>query len=166
MNEKELIGLRLKELRKRLMISQEQLAEKAETNPNYVSRMERGTENPTLDMLIKISAALEVEMWELFDRPSDLFGTEPSVWFCFLKNRFVNFQLLFKSSSISKDRSFSWAFTLTSRSFSRSLSFRVALTAAFALVAILNCSATILSRRRSFLTTNGTCPSEYRLYAN
>jgi transcriptional regulator with XRE-family HTH domain len=32
-----------------LKISQEQLAEKAETNPNYVSRMERGTENPTLD---------------------------------------------------------------------------------------------------------------------
>jgi transcriptional regulator with XRE-family HTH domain len=29
--------------------------------------MERGTENPTLDMLIKLSNALEVEMWEMFD---------------------------------------------------------------------------------------------------
>lgn len=29
--------------------------------------MERGTENPTLDMLIKISEALEADMWELFD---------------------------------------------------------------------------------------------------
>jgi transcriptional regulator with XRE-family HTH domain len=29
--------------------------------------MERGTENPTLDMLIKISERLEVEMSELFD---------------------------------------------------------------------------------------------------
>jgi transcriptional regulator with XRE-family HTH domain len=29
--------------------------------------MERGTENPTLDMLIKLSNALEVEMWEIFD---------------------------------------------------------------------------------------------------
>jgi transcriptional regulator with XRE-family HTH domain len=29
--------------------------------------MERGTENPTLDMLIKLANALEVEMWEMFD---------------------------------------------------------------------------------------------------
>jgi len=29
--------------------------------------MERGTENPTLDMLIKIAGALEVELWELFE---------------------------------------------------------------------------------------------------
>jgi len=67
MNSKELIGLRIKELRKRRKFSQDALAEKAETSSNYLSRMERGTENPTLDMLIKISEALEVEMWELFD---------------------------------------------------------------------------------------------------
>ncbi len=67
MNKKELIGLRIKELRKRKGLSQEEVAEKAETSPNYLSRMERGTENPTLDMLIKISEALKVEMWELFD---------------------------------------------------------------------------------------------------
>lgn len=67
MNKKKLIGLRIKELRKRKGLSQEEVAEKAETSPNYVSRMERGTENPTLDMLIKISEALEVDMWELFD---------------------------------------------------------------------------------------------------
>ncbi len=29
--------------------------------------MERGTENPTLDMLIKLANALNVEMWEIFD---------------------------------------------------------------------------------------------------
>jgi len=29
--------------------------------------MERGTENPTLDMFIKLANALEVEMWEMFD---------------------------------------------------------------------------------------------------
>src|SRR3990172_9987472 len=67
MNKKKLIGLRIKELRKRKGLSKEEVAEKAETSPNYVSRMERGTENPTLDMLIKISEALEVDMWELFD---------------------------------------------------------------------------------------------------
>ena len=67
MNEKKLIGLRIKELRKTKRLSQEKLAEKAETSPNYLSRMERGTENPTLDMFIKLASALEIEMWEMFD---------------------------------------------------------------------------------------------------
>jgi len=67
MNEKKLIGRRIKELRKSKGLSQEKLAEKAETSTNYLSRMERGTENPTLDMLIKLANALEVEMWEMFD---------------------------------------------------------------------------------------------------
>ena len=67
MNEKKLIGQRIKELRKSKGLSQEKFAELAETSPNYLSRMERGTENPTLDMLIKLSKALEVEMWEMFD---------------------------------------------------------------------------------------------------
>ena len=67
MNKKLLIGMRIKELRKRRGLSQESLAEKADTSPNYVSRMERGTENPTLDMLIKISEALAVDLWEVFD---------------------------------------------------------------------------------------------------
>lgn len=67
MNEKKLIGLRIKELRKSKGLSQEELAEKAETSQNYLSRIECGKENPTLDMLIKLSHALEVEMWEMFD---------------------------------------------------------------------------------------------------
>ena len=73
-DEKRLIGLRIKELRKSKGLSQEELAERAETSPNYLSRMERGTENPTLDMLIKLANALEVEMWEMFD-----FGHEVSL---------------------------------------------------------------------------------------
>jgi transcriptional regulator with XRE-family HTH domain len=67
MNEKKLIGRRVNELRKMRGLSQEQLAEKADTSQNYLSRMEWGTENPTLDMLLKLSRALEVEMWEMFD---------------------------------------------------------------------------------------------------
>lgn len=67
MNEKKLIGLRIKELRKNKRLSQEKLAEKAETSPKYLSRMERGTENPTLDMFTKLANALEVEPWEMFD---------------------------------------------------------------------------------------------------
>lgn len=67
MDKKKIIGQRIKELRKRKGLSQEELAERAKTSINYLSRMERGTENPTLDMLLKIADALEVETWELFD---------------------------------------------------------------------------------------------------
>ncbi len=73
MDEKRLIGLRLKELRKSMGLSQEKFAEKAGTSTNYLSRMERGTENPTLEMLIKLANALKIEMWEMFD-----FGHEVS----------------------------------------------------------------------------------------
>ncbi len=67
MNTKQSIGRRIKVLRKKRELSQEEVASKADISPNYVSRMERGTENPTLDMLIKISEALNVELWDLFD---------------------------------------------------------------------------------------------------
>jgi transcriptional regulator with XRE-family HTH domain len=67
MNKRFLMGRRLKELRQRSGLSQEQLAEKARTSPNYVSRMERGTENPTFNMLLKLSHALDIKPLELFD---------------------------------------------------------------------------------------------------
>lgn len=67
MDTKGLIGNRIKELRKKKGLSQEQLSEKADITPNYLSRIERGTENPTLDMFIRLADALGVEIWELFD---------------------------------------------------------------------------------------------------
>jgi transcriptional regulator with XRE-family HTH domain len=67
MDTKKLIGMRIKEIRRSKGLSQEQLAEKADINSKYLSRMERGTENPTLDMFIKLADALEIEMWEMFD---------------------------------------------------------------------------------------------------
>lgn len=67
MNTKGFVGRRIQELRKRSGLSQEKVAEKADINPHYLSRIECGKENPTLDMLIKLSNALEVEMWEMFD---------------------------------------------------------------------------------------------------
>lgn len=67
MNVKELIGKRIQELRKARGLSQEKIAERADISPTYLSRIECGRENPTLDMLIKLSKALEVEMWEMLD---------------------------------------------------------------------------------------------------
>ena len=66
-NPKKQIGLRLKELRKSKRLSQEELAEKVQTSANYLSRIERGTKNPTLDMLIKIVDSIGVGLPELFD---------------------------------------------------------------------------------------------------
>lgn len=74
MNEKKLIGERIQEIRKNRKLSQEQVAERADISPNYLSRIECGKENPTLDMLIKLTRALGTEMWELFD-----FGHEGNI---------------------------------------------------------------------------------------
>jgi hypothetical protein len=41
------LGRRLKTLRKRAALTQEDLAERAGLNPKYISGIERGRENPT-----------------------------------------------------------------------------------------------------------------------
>ncbi len=64
---KKLFGARVKSIRESRGLTQEKLAEKVDMNPVYLSNIERGRENPTLNLLIGISTALEVEMWELFD---------------------------------------------------------------------------------------------------
>lgn len=61
-----LLGRRIKNLRKTRRLTQEALAEKANLHPKYVSSLERGKENPTLDVFLKLSNALGVELPELF----------------------------------------------------------------------------------------------------
>jgi len=73
MTSKKLFGARIKSLRESKGWTQEYLAEKMNISPNYLSSIERGKENPTFDMLMKLSDSLEVEMWELFE-----FGHEVS----------------------------------------------------------------------------------------
>lgn len=73
-SEKELLGIRLKNLREAKDLTQEGLAEIMDINSKYLSSIERGKENPTLDMFIKFADALDVEMWEIFD-----FGHEKSL---------------------------------------------------------------------------------------
>jgi transcriptional regulator with XRE-family HTH domain len=72
MEKKLLIGKRIKSLRKQLQITQDQLAEKIQLSPKYLSNIERGKENPTLDTLLKLSQALNVEPWEMFLLDSEL----------------------------------------------------------------------------------------------
>ena len=66
MDIKKLIGYRIKNLRKRKGYSQEKLAEIAGINPKYLSSIERGEENPTLDLFMRLSQGLKVSIYEIF----------------------------------------------------------------------------------------------------
>lgn len=66
MDIKQMIGARIKELRAKKGITQERLSERMEINPKYLSSIERGKENPTLNTLIKLSESLEVDIGEIF----------------------------------------------------------------------------------------------------
>ena len=54
--------------RKRLGLSQAALAEKAETAPNYIALIEVGKSFPSLPMMEKIAAALQIDTLDLFDK--------------------------------------------------------------------------------------------------
>lgn len=58
-------GERVKDLRKELKISQEELAFKAELHRTYISSIERGEQNISLRNIEKLAKALKVEMRDL-----------------------------------------------------------------------------------------------------
>ncbi len=66
MKDRELLGKRIKSLRKSKGHTQERLAEIVAINPNYLAVIERGEANPTLALLERLSAGLEVPLSELF----------------------------------------------------------------------------------------------------
>lgn len=62
----EKIGLRIKELRTSIGLSQEKLALKAEMDRTYLAGVEQGKRNPSIKSLEKIIKALEVNFNEFF----------------------------------------------------------------------------------------------------
>ncbi len=66
MDTKKQLGRRIKELRKKAKLSQEQVAAQSEITPNHLSNIELGKENPTLETLSNLAAALNVKLDELF----------------------------------------------------------------------------------------------------
>ncbi len=66
-NTKELLGARIKELRKAKKLSQEELAELVGIEPRHMSRIEVGKSYPSLDRLERIAKALDVELRDFFD---------------------------------------------------------------------------------------------------
>jgi transcriptional regulator with XRE-family HTH domain len=59
-------GSRVRELRQRLGLSQEELAEKADLHRNYIGGIERGERNVGLINVGKLAGALDVSVAELF----------------------------------------------------------------------------------------------------
>lgn len=60
------LGMRIKQLRKRQGLSQDQVAEAAGIDPKSLSRIESSVFNPALDTLQNLAIALGVEMQEFF----------------------------------------------------------------------------------------------------
>src|SRR6266851_3495078 len=66
MNARELVAWNVRRLRVLRGISSETLAADASVDRSYMSRVERGVANPTIDVLERIVGVLEVEIAELF----------------------------------------------------------------------------------------------------
>lgn len=60
------LGMRIRYLRGRKKWSQEDLALESDINKNYISDLERGTRNPSLEILERIAVALNITLEELF----------------------------------------------------------------------------------------------------
>lgn len=66
MDTRKLLGARIKELRKKKNYTQDKLAEIVGVDPKHLSRIECGSNVPSLDLLFNISLALDVEPAILF----------------------------------------------------------------------------------------------------
>jgi transcriptional regulator with XRE-family HTH domain len=65
-------GRALRQLRTDRQLSQEALAHQADLDRTYVSGIERGERNPSLDSVLKLTDALEVRLSELASLAEDL----------------------------------------------------------------------------------------------
>ena len=63
---KKKVGKRIKELRNKLGISQEELAFRSEIHRTYIASLEVGKRNVSIETLEKVVNALEVSMSEFF----------------------------------------------------------------------------------------------------
>lgn len=69
MNLQARIARNLRKLRIKQGISQENLAVDAQIDRTYVSRLERGLENPTVAVLDRLAKALDAEIQDFFTIP-------------------------------------------------------------------------------------------------
>lgn len=62
-----ILGERIRDARKQAELSQEELAEKADLNRNYIGEIERAEKKITLETLVKIAKALKLRLRDLVD---------------------------------------------------------------------------------------------------
>ena len=67
MGVREKFGKRVRKARLEKGFSQEELAHEADSNRTYISDVERGTRNPSIEVVERIAKALCVKMGELLD---------------------------------------------------------------------------------------------------
>lgn len=75
MRGRELVGWNVKRVRVAGAISQERLAFDSGVDRSYLGGVERGEENPTVDILERLAETLGVPLAELFTEPET--GAEP-----------------------------------------------------------------------------------------
>jgi|SRR5208283_820233 len=66
LNEKKLLGRRIRSLRNAKGWTQEELGKRADINYKFIGEIERGLQNPSFRVLAKIASSLQVELPELF----------------------------------------------------------------------------------------------------
>ena len=69
------LGQAIRNRRKALRLSQEQLAERLDMHRNYVSLVERGIQNITVETLYKLTVALECSPIDLFTEAETMAGS-------------------------------------------------------------------------------------------
>jgi len=65
---KALLGMTIKRQRTSLGISQQELAHRAGLHRTYISDLERGARNPSVESIEKLAAALQISVAKLFEQ--------------------------------------------------------------------------------------------------
>ncbi len=68
---KTLLGMAIKAQRASLGISQEELAHRAGLHRTYISDLERGARNPSIESIEKLAGALQISVAKLFEAAMD-----------------------------------------------------------------------------------------------
>ena len=63
-----MIGIRVREERKNLGLTQEELAERVDLSSNFLGHIERGTKKASLETIKKLSDGLEIPIRNLFGK--------------------------------------------------------------------------------------------------
>src|ERR1700693_6113638 len=74
-----LLGMAIKTKRTSMRISQEELAHRADLHRTYVSDLERGARNPSMDTIEKLAGAFQLSVSTLLEQASNGNGAKQTV---------------------------------------------------------------------------------------